>query len=145
MTNIQLLTSPRKNKTMNLINTLKKSCVAFLQQTFALTDQQVAPCVFTLNTDPDKQNFGDINANAAMILAKQLKQNPRAIAQRIADEFTHPALEKIEVAGPGFLNLFLTTRAIQDLAQQLYTQQDSFFKLDKDTPKKKILYRICQR
>ncbi len=56
----------------------------------------------------NKPEFGDYQCNAAMGLAKRLKTAPRSVAERlIADRELHPALEKIELAGPGFINLFL--------------------------------------
>ncbi len=54
-------------------------------------------------TDP---KFGDYQCNDALKLAKTLHQNPRAIAQGVADALSgEAAFEKVEVAGPGFLNL----------------------------------------
>jgi arginyl-tRNA synthetase len=58
-----------------------------------------------------KAEFGDYATNAAMLLAPVLKQAPRDIAGRLGDELNRTlgaSLERTEVAGPGFLNLFLT-------------------------------------
>ena len=61
--------------------------------------------------------FGDYQSNAAMILAKQLKTNPRALAEQIKAALQVEDLcEKITVDGPGFLNLTLSAAA---LAQRL--------------------------
>src|SRR4051812_48261197 len=55
-----------------------------------------------------KIEFGDIQINAAMQLAKAEKKPPREIAQRIVDAVKdHPAVAKAEIAGPGFVNLFV--------------------------------------
>ena len=52
--------------------------------------------------------FGDYQANAAMVLAKQAKANPRELAAKIADYFEAGDIcEKPEIAGPGFLNFRL--------------------------------------
>jgi arginyl-tRNA synthetase len=52
--------------------------------------------------------FGDYQANAAMVLAKQAKANPRELAAKIADYFEADNIcEKPEIAGPGFLNFRL--------------------------------------
>jgi arginyl-tRNA synthetase len=52
--------------------------------------------------------FGDYQANAAMVLAKEAKTNPRVLAARIADYFeAEDICEKPEIAGPGFLNFRL--------------------------------------
>ncbi len=51
---------------------------------------------------------GDYQCNLAMRVAKPLRTNPRAFGQRLADALPpHPAIDRVEVAGPGFLNLFL--------------------------------------
>ncbi|HWE29954.1 MAG TPA: arginine--tRNA ligase, partial [Polyangia bacterium] len=55
-----------------------------------------------------KAEFGDIQINAAMQLAKAEKKPPREIAQRIVDAIgDHAAIEKAEIAGPGFVNIFV--------------------------------------
>ncbi len=48
--------------------------------------------------------FGDYQSNAAMVLAKQRKTNPRALAQEIIDRLELGGLATAEIAGPGFLN-----------------------------------------
>jgi arginyl-tRNA synthetase len=48
--------------------------------------------------------FGDYQSNAAMVLAKQRKTNPRALAQSIIDHLDLAGLATAEIAGPGFLN-----------------------------------------
>jgi arginyl-tRNA synthetase len=60
---------------------------------------------------PPKVEFGDYSTNAAMLLAPVLGEPPRDIAQRLGDELRTDldgGLERVEVAGPGFLNLFLS-------------------------------------
>lgn len=60
-------------------------------------------------TIPADVAHGDFSANAALVSAKALKNNPRAIATMIAEaaELNGTAFDKIEVAGPGFLNFFI--------------------------------------
>ncbi len=61
--------------------------------------------------------YGDYQSNAAMVLAKQLKSNPRALAQQIVDKLNVADLcEKTSIDGPGFLNFTLSAAA---LAQRL--------------------------
>lgn len=57
---------------------------------------------------PDAAHFGDFSINIAMQLAPILKKPPREIADRIVEKLSKaPLFEKVEVAGPGFINLFL--------------------------------------
>ena len=62
---------------------------------------------FALETPPD-QKFGDLATNAALILAKKLNKNPRELATEIAAKIADSEfVAKTEIAGPGFINIFL--------------------------------------
>jgi arginyl-tRNA synthetase len=58
---------------------------------------------------PRNPDHGDFACNAAMLLARQLRQPPREIAQRLIEELdAEPgSIERAEVAGPGFVNIWL--------------------------------------
>ncbi len=59
---------------------------------------------------PPKPELGDYSSNAAMLLAAPLGEAPREVAARLAAELERELgddLERVEVAGPGFVNLFL--------------------------------------
>jgi arginyl-tRNA synthetase len=58
---------------------------------------------------PRDPSHGDLSTNAAMVLAKPAKTNPRALAEAIAAELAKlPQVTSAEIAGPGFINLRLT-------------------------------------
>ena len=62
-----------------------------------------------------KVEFGDFQYNGAMGLAKELKQNPRAIAATIANELAkNPIFSKVEIAGPGFINVVVAKEFLQE-------------------------------
>ncbi|MEY2509684.1 MAG: arginyl-tRNA synthetase, partial [Verrucomicrobiota bacterium] len=64
-------------------------------------------------TQASDARFGDYQSNAALILAKQLGENPRAIAQKILDAFALSDLcEPPTIAGAGFINFTLRPEAI---------------------------------
>ncbi|TET36237.1 arginine--tRNA ligase [Candidatus Dependentiae bacterium] len=115
---------------MNQITALHQAFFTYLTTQLGVSLVVAKRCSFDLNTDDQKQQFGDISSNAAMLLSKELQRNPREIAQEIAQNFTDPAIEKLEVAGPGFLNIFLTKKAFAQLAQELFEQKQTFFKPD---------------
>jgi arginyl-tRNA synthetase len=60
---------------------------------------------------PPKPEFGDYSTNAAMLLAPAMGEQPRAVAERLGglvQGHLTEELERVDVAGPGFLNLFLS-------------------------------------
>ena len=60
---------------------------------------------------PPKAELGDYSSNAAMLLAKGLGEQPRQIAERLGSAIEselEAAADRVEVAGPGFLNLFMS-------------------------------------
>jgi len=62
---------------------------------------------------PRKVEQGDYSTNAAMLLAPVLGEDPRAIAQRLGatlEQRLDASVERVEVAGPGFLNLYMSDR-----------------------------------
>ncbi|MEL7623493.1 MAG: arginine--tRNA ligase [Clostridiales bacterium] len=67
------------------------------------------PPAFAIDAPRDK-NHGDFAVNIAMIMAKAAGKAPRVIAQIILDHFAKELdwLDKLEIAGPGFLNFYLT-------------------------------------
>lgn len=67
------------------------------------------PAEYGANLAPAKKaGFGDYQANGAMAAAKAMKNNPRAIAQTILDNLDLDGIaDKVEIAGPGFINIHL--------------------------------------
>ncbi len=66
------------------------------------------------------RQFGDYQSNAAMVLAKQLKRNPRELAASIAEVFDGGDFcDAPEIAGPGFINFRLTTKALENCLSNL--------------------------
>ena len=61
---------------------------------------------------PRDPSHGDLATNAAMVLAKQAKTNPRALAEKIVEHLTRePDITEASIAGPGFINLRLSEQA----------------------------------
>ena len=67
----------------------------------------VSPSVVHLE-HPQDISHGDFATNIAMVLAKERGKNPKELADTIAQAINLPFVEKVEVAGPGFINIFLT-------------------------------------
>lgn len=75
---------------------------------------------------PKHEGHGDRAANVAMRLAKTLKANPREIAQRIIDGLKSDVVEKAEIAGPGFVNVFLSGKFYADAVSDVLRQGESY-------------------
>ncbi len=119
---------------MNSLEQLKKSLQQFVHSLYGVqTDLENVTIGLVLNTDPHKADFGDLSSNCALILSKPLKKTPRVIAQEIIDGFKDPLVERIEIAGPGFLNFYLTLDAFKKMVSELFEQKDLFFKSEKAT------------
>ncbi|HFC30343.1 MAG TPA: arginine--tRNA ligase, partial [Oceanospirillales bacterium] len=73
------------------------------------------------------KEHGDFATNIALTLAKPVGKNPREIAQLIKDKLINSMhVEKVEIAGPGFLNFFLTNNCRRQIIKQVIKQGDSF-------------------
>jgi arginyl-tRNA synthetase len=60
-----------------------------------------------------KANFGDYQSNGVMPVAKKLGMNPREFAQKVVEQVKlNDVIEKLEIAGPGFINIFLKSNWI---------------------------------
>jgi arginyl-tRNA synthetase len=75
--------------------------------------------------DPD---HGDWATNVALTLASELRRNPRDIAQEIADrlDLGEAGVERVEVAGPGFLNFHLATGTLAGVLSEILAADAEF-------------------
>jgi arginyl-tRNA synthetase len=91
---------------------------------------------------PKKAEFGDFSTNAAMLLAPVVKAAPRDVAARLADELAArlgSGLERTEVAGPGFLNLFLADEWYAGALRDVLAAGDEFGRATTATAEKIIV------
>ena len=78
---------------------------------------------------PAEISHGDFATNVALIAAKQVKKNPREFAEQIRAAFLSAKLdfvEKIEVAGPGFINFFLSRKFFADEIAKIVKEKEKF-------------------
>jgi arginyl-tRNA synthetase len=78
---------------------------------------------------PPNEQFGDFSTNVAMINAKNAKTSPRKLAEKIVVFLEENSdVEKVEIAGPGFINLFLSQEFYQQkLMAMLHEEVQSYF------------------
>jgi len=99
-----------------------------------IPEQRGAPVVLER---PRQAGHGDYASNLALQLAKPLKRNPREIAQALVRALApSPWLEKAEVAGAGFINLFLTPAAKQRVVRDVLAQGERYGRGDFGAGKK---------
>lgn len=72
-------------------------------------------------------SHGDFASNIAMTAAKAAKTNPRALAEKIVAALPdNKDIRQVDIAGPGFINVFLNSDAKFAVLDDIFTQQDSF-------------------
>lgn len=76
--------------------------------------------------EPPQKEFGDFATNLAMQSARVARRAPAQIARAIIDELDSPLIERAEIAGAGFINLFLKQDAISDVLRSILAQGDNF-------------------
>lgn len=82
-------------------------------------------------------SHGDFSTNVAMVLCKQAKSSPRELAGKIIAALRDSSLiEKVEIAGPGFINFYLAASAGFQVVPQILQQGDQFGRSDSGDGKK---------
>ena len=93
----------------------------------------------TFNLDVDKNDFsveipkdknhGDYSTNAAMRYAKILRKSPREIAENLSKTLQNSdIIEKIEIAGPGFINFFIRNDSLTKIISDILKNGENYFK-----------------
>ena len=78
---------------------------------------------------PPKKERGDSATNIAMQSARAFRKNPRLIAQELTQRIQGDWLERIEIAGPGFINFYLKSNVIYDGLAALMKKGEAFGQL----------------
>lgn len=116
---------------------MKDAIAAHLQRTIDhLKQQELIPdsasAKISVDASKDKK-FGDFASNIALVLAKQAGMPPRALAEKIMADLEAQAqndIEKMEIAGPGFINFFVSNASNYSVLQEIFAKGDTFGKTD---------------
>ncbi|WP_022820199.1 arginine--tRNA ligase [Fusobacterium russii] len=88
-------------------------------------DKELKPLEISIATN---ENFGDFQCNFAMMNSKIIRENPRKIAETIKENLPeNNVIEKIEIAGPGFINIFLKDSYISSFINKIGERYDFSF------------------
>ncbi|MFA6193823.1 MAG: arginine--tRNA ligase [Parcubacteria group bacterium] len=81
-----------------------------------------------IKVDYPPEGMGDFSTNVALLLAKEVGKSPMEVAEELKDKIAlkDAGLEKVEVATPGFLNLYLAEKAVQEAVQKINKEKNNF-------------------
>ncbi|MGG3940031.1 arginine--tRNA ligase [Peribacillus psychrosaccharolyticus] len=93
------------------------------------TEEQIPSVVLEL---PKEKSHGDYSTNMAMQLARVAKKAPRAIAEAIIENFdrSKASIEKIEIAGPGFINFYMDNAYLTELIPVILDAKEAYGESD---------------
>ena len=107
---------------------IKKTLSQILEDLYSQIEPEVKNLKISIQDNKEKEH-GDLATNIAMVLAKPLKKNPKEIAEEIKQNFVlDEKIIKIEVAGPGFLNFFLSQDSHGEILEQIQKENKDFGK-----------------
>lgn len=91
--------------------------------------------------EPNQPEHGDASTNVAMMLAKPLKNNPRAIAQQIVDalKYDEKKISAVEIAGPGFINFRFAEDYLFDALEDILKAGTEFGKSETNKNKRVLV------
>lgn len=75
---------------------------------------------------PKVKDHGDFSTNVAMQLTRQLRQNPRMIAEKIVANIESENVEKMDIAGPGFINFILSKGRFTKVIEEVLSKRENF-------------------
>ena len=107
---------------------IKKTLSEILEDLYSKVEPEIKNLKISIQDNKEKEH-GDLATNIAMVLAKPLKKNPKEIAEEIKQNFVlDEKIIKIEVAGPGFLNFFLSKDSHGEILEQIQKENKDFGK-----------------
>lgn len=114
---------------MNIVDSVKERLKDEIKAAVikaGLADESQIPNVI-LETPKDKEN-GDYSTNMGMQLARVAKKAPRVIAEEIVNHFDNSkaSIEKIDIAGPGFINFYMNNSYLTELIPAILTAGDNY-------------------
>jgi len=104
---------------------LKEQLIAAVKKAELATDDQMPQVIIE---KPKDKTHGDFASNLAMQLASVAKKSPKMIAEDIAANFDHEAAktEKLNIAGPGFINFFMKNDYLTEIVSTVLSQKEAY-------------------
>ncbi|MBQ3693139.1 MAG: arginine--tRNA ligase, partial [Clostridia bacterium] len=113
---------------MNAVSDLKNAVVKAIEkavQNGELIETEIPN--FIIEIPADKKN-GDFATNAAMVCARAFRTAPRNIANAVVNnlDFSETYIDRCEIAGPGFINFFLSKRYYADVLKEIAEEGENY-------------------
>ena len=110
----------------DIVTCLKEIIVNALKKVFDL-DIKIEEVIIE---SPKEKTHGDYSTNIAMRLAKTLHNSPVNIANKLLEGLNDELIEKVEIAGPGFINFFIKKLSLTSTIKEVLTLKENFGKSD---------------
>ena len=112
---------------MNAVEKVQHAIKQAISEAVQKAELTAEPVDVFLESPKDKAN-GDYATNIAMQLARVAKKAPRVIAEAIVENVDKEAanIEKIEIAGPGFINITIKKDYLQDVVKLVLEQKEDY-------------------
>ena len=111
---------------MDIVDLLKQN----IQNAFKKLGHEVSSNDIVIEHSKDPSH-GDYATNAAMKLCRLFSKPPRDVANLLINELDMASIEKVEIAGPGFINFFMKNDSLQSIIKVIEDKGDSFGGQDK--------------
>lgn len=120
------------NSINEIHNQIKEIIMAAMGRGVADEVLPAAPAPAFVIETPADPSHGDFASNVAMVSAKAFHLPPRKIAEILCDrmDFTGTYIERVEVAGPGFINFFVSRRYFSDVLKGIHADGADYGKSD---------------
>jgi arginyl-tRNA synthetase len=124
---VSITTSARRYARAVTIDELRTAIARSLATVLTGTDTEAPPPDQIVVERPKSRDHGDYATNVALVLAKKVDRNPRDLATELAQALTAvDGVAKVDVAGPGFVNITLDAAAQGEVARLAVNEGDAY-------------------
>lgn len=120
------------NTIYRVTETIKELIKESIEKSIELKDFNLETIPEIVIEVPKDEGFGDFSSNIAMQLPRLTKQPPKVIGETIIRNMDkeNPYIEKIEMAGPGFINFYLRTSWLYEVLEEIWETRENYGKLE---------------
>lgn len=111
---------------MDIIELLKNKIIDSLAS--FNVEATLSDIVIEHSKDP---THGDYATNAAMKFSRYFKKSPKEVAEMLVQNINMDSIDKIEIAGPGFINFFMKHDSLQAIIKKIIEEKDNFGRSEK--------------